>query len=95
MTWASEGRVRRAQASNTGIERIFLRSRFFEGTPVRANDFSQSWIDGPRMLPSRYARPGQRVQLLPCTQDELDRPAFRRHPGAIIHGNHRSVYGQQ
>ena len=26
---------------------------------------------------------------------ELDRPAFRRHPGAIIHGNHRGVYGQQ
>ena len=25
----------------------------------------------------------------------LDRPAFRRHPGAIIHGNHRGVYGQQ
>ena len=25
----------------------------------------------------------------------VDRPAFRRHPGAIIHGNHRGVYGQQ
>jgi integrase len=25
----------------------------------------------------------------------MDRPAFRRHPGAIIHGNHRGVYGQQ
>ena len=25
----------------------------------------------------------------------LDRPAFRRHPDAIIHGNDRGVYGQQ
>ena len=25
----------------------------------------------------------------------LDRPAFRRHPVAIIHGNDRGVYGQQ
>ena len=28
-------------------------------------------------------------------QFTMDRPAFRRHPGAIIHGNHRGVYGQQ
>lgn len=26
---------------------------------------------------------------------DLDRPAFRRHPVAIIHGNDRGVYGQQ
>lgn len=25
----------------------------------------------------------------------VDRPAFRRHPDAIIHGNDRGVYGQQ
>src|SRR5437879_11342408 len=35
-------------------------SRFSEGIPVRAKDFSQSWIDGPRILPSMYASPGQR-----------------------------------
>ena len=27
--------------------------------------------------------------------EQLDRPAFRRHPVAIIHGNDRGVYGQQ
>ena len=27
--------------------------------------------------------------------EKLDRPAFRRHPVAIIHGNDRGVYGQQ
>ncbi|MDQ7281688.1 hypothetical protein O0J73_13150, partial [Stenotrophomonas sp. Sm6012] len=27
--------------------------------------------------------------------EELDRPAFRRHPVAIIDGNDRGVYGQQ
>lgn len=26
---------------------------------------------------------------------QVDRPAFRRHPVAIIHGNDRGVYGQQ
>ena len=39
-----------------------LACRFFEGMPVRAKDFSQSWIEGPRMSPSMKARPGQRVQ---------------------------------
>ncbi len=28
-------------------------------------------------------------------RDAVDRPAFRRHPDAIIHGNDRGVYGQQ
>ena len=28
-------------------------------------------------------------------KDVLDRPAFRRHPDAIIDGNDRGVYGQQ
>jgi hypothetical protein len=32
--------------------------------------FSQSWIEGPRMLPSMCASPGQRVQLLPWVQEE-------------------------
>ena len=27
--------------------------------------------------------------------EEVDRPAFRRHPDAIIHGSDRGVYGQQ
>lgn len=45
-------------------------SRLFDGAPVRAKDFSQSCVDGPRMLPSMYASPGQREQLPPCTQDE-------------------------
>ena len=29
------------------------------------------------------------------TVNGVDRPAFRRHPGAIIHGNDRGVYEQQ
>lgn len=32
--------------------RAALASMLAEGIPVRANDFSQSWEDGPRMLPS-------------------------------------------
>ncbi len=49
---------------------VSLRSRFTDGIPVRARDFSQSCVEGPRILPSMYASPGQREQLLPCTQDE-------------------------
>ncbi|MDZ7475610.1 hypothetical protein U5F73_11435, partial [Stenotrophomonas pavanii] len=30
-----------------------------------------------------------------CASAHLDRPAFRRHPVAIIDGNDRGVYGQQ
>ena len=32
-------------------------------------------------------------ELIPTLN--VDRPAFRRHPVAIIHGNDRGVYGQQ
>src|SRR5438034_2731351 len=38
----------------------FFLSRLTDGIPVLAKDFSQSWIDGPRILPSIYASPGQR-----------------------------------
>jgi len=41
-----------------------------DGMPVRWNDFSQSAVEGPRMLPSMYARPGQRLQLTMCGQVE-------------------------
>ncbi len=40
-----------------------LASMLAEGTPVRAKDFSQSCDEGPRMLPSMNASPGQRVQV--------------------------------
>jgi len=40
----------------------FLFSIFADGIPVLANDFSQSCDDGPRIFPSMYASPGQRVQ---------------------------------
>ena len=36
----------------SSMVRVLLRCRFFDGTPVRAKDFWQSWIEGPRMLPS-------------------------------------------
>ena len=47
-----------------------LRSMFAEGMPVRWKDFSQSEVEGPRMLPSMYANPGQRVQVPACEHDE-------------------------
>ncbi len=34
-------------------------------TPVRANDFSQSWLDAPRMLPSMWASGGESDRCLP------------------------------
>src|SRR5579862_5830349 len=46
-----------------------LASMLADGTPVRAKDFSQSWVEGPRMLPSINARPGQRVQLETWVQE--------------------------
>jgi len=36
---------------------------FADGTPVRANDFSQSCVEGPRMFPSIKANPGHREQF--------------------------------
>jgi hypothetical protein len=61
-----------------------LRLRFSDGIPVLANDFSQSAVEGPRMLPSINASPGQRVQVPPWTQTEqpgksrmvMDRTSF-------------------
>src|SRR5215469_8859846 len=51
-------------------EACFFASMLADGTPVRANDFSQSCDDGPRMLPSMNASPGQRVQLPTCEHEE-------------------------
>ena len=47
-----------------------LASMLAEGIPVRTNDFSQSAVDGPRMLPSMNASPGQCVQVATCEHDE-------------------------
>src|SRR5580693_100746 len=48
--------------------------RFTEGMPVRAKDFSQSAVEGPRMFPSMNAKPGHRVQVEPCAHcEQLDR----------------------
>ena len=56
----------------------FLASKLTEGIPVRANDFSQSAVEGPRIFPSRNARPGQRVQVEPCAHcEQLDRSRKR------------------
>ena len=38
---------------------------------------------------------GHGQDYLPWLTIQVDRPAFRRHPVAIIHGNDRGVYGQQ
>ena len=43
---------------------------FADGIPVRAKDFSQSSEDGPRILPSMKARPGQREHDPTCEQEE-------------------------
>src|SRR6202167_1781842 len=56
----------------------FLASRFFEGMPVRAKDFSQSAVEGPRIFPSMKANPGQRVQVEPCAQPEQLERSRRR-----------------
>src|SRR5271154_6712795 len=56
----------------------FFARRLAEGTPVRAKDFSQSAVEGPRIFPSMNARPGQRVQVEPCAHcEQLDRSRKR------------------
>ena len=47
---------------NPGVE-DFFDSKFTDGMPVLAKDFWQSSVEGPRMLPSMYASPGQRVHV--------------------------------
>ena len=44
-------------------ESTALAIMFADGIPVRAKDLSQSREDGPRMLPSMKANPGQRVHV--------------------------------
>src|ERR1700691_1124535 len=56
----------------------FLASKLTEGIPVRAKDFSQSAVEGPRMFPSMNARPGQRVQVEPCAHCEQPDKSFSR-----------------
>src|SRR5580700_2044348 len=65
--------------TNRGTERLsFFANRLAEGMPVRANDFSQSAVEGPRIFPSRNASPGQRVQLEPWAHcEQLDRSRSR------------------
>src|SRR5271155_431371 len=65
--------------TNRGAEPLcFFASRFFEGIPVRANDFSQSAVEGPRIFPSMNASPGQRVQVEPCAHcEQLERSRSR------------------
>src|ERR1039458_2975887 len=56
----------------------FFASRLAEGMPVRAKDFSQSAVEGPRIFPSMNARPGQRVQVEPCAHwEQLERSRRR------------------
>lgn len=62
----------------------FFATKLTDGIPVRAKDFSQSEVEGPRMLPSRNASPGQRVHDPPWTHCEqlgisrslIDRTSF-------------------
>src|ERR1039458_4951444 len=62
-----------------GAEAVsFFANRLTEGMPVRAKDFSQSAVDGPRIFPSINARPGQRVQVEPCAHwEQLERSRRR------------------
>src|SRR5579863_1509653 len=53
-------------------------SMLAEGTPVRANERSQSCDDGPRILPSIKARPGQREQLETCVHEVQVLRSFTR-----------------
>src|ERR1700735_347177 len=61
-----------------GYALSFFANKFTEGIPVRAKDFSQSAVEGPRMFPSMKARPGQRVQVEPCAHCEQPDRSFRR-----------------
>lgn len=56
----------------------FFDSRLTEGIPVLAKDFSQSCVEGPRIFPSMYARPGQREQVVACVQLEQPVKSFTR-----------------
>src|ERR1700674_2519836 len=56
----------------------FCASRFTDGMPVRAKDFSQSAVEGPRMFPSMNAKPAQRVQVEPCAHCEQPERSRRR-----------------
>jgi hypothetical protein len=63
-TYAALARVRRPWiCTSAGLE-DFLDGKFVEAMPILANDFSQSCTEGPRIFPSMYASPGQRVQLV-------------------------------
>ena len=54
--------------------------------------FRMEYGDHLEHLTTAVAQDDARERLLAAV---LDRPAFRRHPVAIIHGNDRGVYGQQ
>jgi hypothetical protein len=45
------------------MRRLLLTGVFLPSNPMRASDFAQSALEGPRMSPSMYASPGQREQL--------------------------------
>src|SRR5260370_30299376 len=62
----------------TFAQAFLLAIMLAEGTPVRTNDFSQSCDEGPRILPSRKARPGHRVQFETWVQDVHVVRSFRR-----------------
>src|SRR2546423_2928333 len=49
-----------------------------DGMPVRWKDLSQSEMEGPRMFPSMYANPGQRVQVATWRQLEQTGRSFAR-----------------
>ena len=49
--------------TNPDAAAAFLLCRLTDSMPVRAYDFSQSCVEGPRILPYMYARPGQREQV--------------------------------
>lgn len=50
----------------------------------------------PKLVPAEPLEAGLRVQEVALVEDPfMDRPGFRRHLVAIIHGNKRGVYEQQ
>ena len=84
------------QARNWNRDHTYKAVGFTQYRPIDA--FELDDMDGSYLTDSSFFR--QNLEYLATLQGDapvfnLDRPAFRRHPGAIIHGNHRGVYGQQ
>ena len=59
------------------------------------HSFAELYADDYAALLARGVSGNWQITVPNRLSRKMDRPAFRRHPDAIIHGNDRGVYGQQ